>query len=248
VSEKISVRRPSKVVLGASLGALSILALLVALFFQLRPGSGVSDDFSNDRDGPKTITDSGQVVNLFPSSSPRTPRVKDGWLTFDEVDGVLGGYYIVNVPKVNRATAEVAFTPWSKGGGLFCLAFMEDDIADSSPVVPRSPMHLTMSPTHWSVDVFDEKGAAARTIADGEFLEPLMADGATLHAVAVELDSDAGTVHVTLPDGVDVTVSDPAIKVVANYVYIEPWRTTASADETLAKVRNWSAGSTVAAP
>jgi hypothetical protein len=242
------MRRPSNGVLGAAFGALVILFLLVASFFQLRSGSGVSDDFSDDRDGQKTITDSGQVVNLFPSSSPRTPRVKDGWLTFDEIDGVLGGYYIVNVPQVNRATAELAFTPWSKGGGLFCLAFMEEDIAESSPVVPRSPMHLTMSPTHWSVDVFDEKGVAARTIADGEFIEPLVADGATLHAVAVELDSSAGTVHVALPDGVEVTASDPAIEVVANYVYIEPWRTTASTDETLAKVRKWSAGSVGSAP
>jgi hypothetical protein len=241
VSEKASAKCAVNRFLVGFIAVTVLVAVAFVLILHLRSGNAVKDDFSDDPDGAKTTTDSGQSVNLFPLASPRTPRVKDGWLSFDEVDGVLGGYYIVHVPGVSRATAEIAFTPWSEGGGLFCLAFMEDDIAESSPIVPRSPMHLTISPTHWSVDVFDKRGATARTIAEGAYDIPLVADGTTLHSVAVELDSDAGSVRVMLPEGVSVTVSDPALKVVANYVYIEPWRTSASSDETLAKIRNWSA-------
>ncbi|TFB67366.1 hypothetical protein [Cryobacterium sp. Hz9] len=239
LTASFKIGRRALVVISA-VSALLLIGSIIVVQAALRD-TVVSDDFSNDADGYKTETDSGHPVVLFPSGSPRTPRVKDGWLAFDERYGVLGSYYIVEVPKVRNASVDFTFTPWSQGGGLFCLAFMEEDLSKTFPEVPRSPMHLTVSPTNWSLDVFDTKGDQLRTVADGAFQTPLIADGIITHAVSVSLDPENGAVKLTLPTGQVVEVSDPAFKVIPNFAYIESWRTTADTAETLAKVRAWQA-------
>ena len=207
--------------------------------------AGLIDDFSDDPNGFKTETDSGLPVHLFPLNSPRTPRVSSGTLSFDAEQGSLGGYYIVKMPGVRNASVDFSFTPWSAGGGLVCLAFMESNIALTSPVVPRSPMHFTLSPTAWSVDVFDTVGATARTIVEGNFETPLLADGVTVHTLGIRLDPGNGAAEITLPTGDVVTATDPSFAIPADFAYVESWRTEEDTDETLAMVHAWAADSEI---
>lgn len=225
-----------RVLLGALTAALCGTALAAAVF----AGSHeVSENFGGAQDGVRTVTSSGQPVSLYPDSGPRTPRVEDGWLTFDANEAIGGGYYTVKLSGPAQSVgAEFAFTPWSMGGGLLCIAFMETDIAKSSPVVPRSPMHFTISPEAWGIDVFDVQGGTARQVAKGLFDTPLVSDGTTLHRVSIELDGDTATVK--LPNGETVTATDPAIALHARYVFLEPWRTEDdTTNQTLPKVRSW---------
>lgn len=207
--------------------------------------SGLIDDFSDDPDGFKTETDSGLPVVLFPLDSPRTPRVSSGTLSFDAEQGSLGGYYIVEMPGVRNGTVDFSFSPWSAGGGLVCLAFMESNIALTSPAVPRSPMHFTLSPTAWSVDVFDTVGSAARTVAEGNFATPLLADGITVHTLGIRLDPEKGAAEIRLPTGEVLTATDPSFGIPADFAYVESWRTEEDTEETLAMVHAWAADSDI---
>lgn len=245
----VSTNRRRNIVLLLCLAALAVPA---AVALHLSPPSGIHlaadessliDDFSDDVDGYKTVTDSGLQVDLFPTDSVRTPRVTDGRLSFDARDGVNGSYYIVEIPGVRNASVDFSFTPWSSGGGLVCLAFMEGNISLTSPVVPRSPMHFTLSPTDWSVDVFDSMGASARTVVRGSFDPPLAADGKTIHTLSVRMDPVHFAAEITLPTGEIVTSSDEAFSIPADFAYIETWRTTVDTAETLAMVSAWAADS-----
>jgi hypothetical protein len=243
-----SVRRRSILLLFILLVTTAILAAIVMPESYSGPrravdDANVIDDFSGDSDGAKVVTDSGLKVDLFPANSARTPRVADGKLTFDASDGVLGGYYVVRVPSVRNASVDFSFTPWSAGGGLVCLAFMEHNIALTSPVVPRSPLHFTLSPTNWSVDVFDEMGGKARTVVDGAFEPALSADGITKYTLRVRLDPENGAAEITLPTGEILTSLDTSFGIPADFAYLEMWRNEADSDETLALVHAWAADS-----
>jgi len=253
VTRSQALKRPTvrRSLLGGSIAVALLVAVLIPLALHhsntdsrlAADEPSLVDNFSDDPDGLKTRTDSGLAVSLFPIDSPRTPRVDDGALTFDDTEGVLGGYYIIELPDVRNAKVDFSFTPWSKGGGLVCLAFMESDIALSSPVVPRSPLHFTLSPTNWSVDVFDTKGDAARTVVEGSFDPPLSANGTEVYTMGVRLDQAKNVAEISLPTGEIFVAADPSFGIEANFAYIETWRTTADSDETLARVRAWSADS-----
>lgn len=202
-----------------------------------------SDDFTQHPDGTPGEALTGQQYSLHSATDPNgQPFIANGYLTYGDTD-YLGGYATVEFEQpVVRFGASFAFTPWTTGGGLACLAAMSQDIKDTAEAgqgVPASPFHLTIAPDAWGVDVFTATGTAPTRIDGGVFTSPLTADGTTLHRVDVVLDRENALAYLTLPTGERRVISTPYLRTEARFVYIEPYRDNAAQGKTKPLFRNF---------
>lgn len=217
-------------------------ALSATIDGSVRPVSAmeVREDFSFSPNGTPTHTQTGQPVIVYPEGGNK-PRVTGGYLTFDAA-AVGGGYYSVELERdIVRAGFRVAFTPWTTGGGLFCMAFTEG--VKDSEASTRKPVHFTISPEAWGMDVTDTDGTPVRRIGGGVFATPLVSDSFTLHTVEIVLDRARANVYITLPDGNTVRLNDAGFAIPARFIFLEPFKSTGSPNQTLALLREWWATS-----
>jgi hypothetical protein len=206
------------------------------------------DDYSGYADGALPATALTGQANSLHSATDATglPRISGGYMTFDPA-AYLGGYVSRQLEdSVVRIGASFAFTSWSTGGGLACIAVMEEDIHATQLAgqgVPRSPFHLTVSPEAWGLDVFPTKGQPKVNVGGGVFATPLVSDGVTLHRVEGVIDRENKIVYLTLPDGSRKQFSNANFGIAARWIFDEPFKDTNGAGKTLAKFRNFWADS-----
>lgn len=211
------------------------------------------DDYSGYADGAVPATAlTGQTNSLYSATDPNgIPIISGGYMTYGSSD-YLGGYVSRQLDdSVVRIGASFAFTSWSTGGGLACIAVMEEDIKVTQGLgqgVPRSPFHLTISPEAWGLDVFTTKGSPKTNVGGGVFAAPLVADGVTLHRAEGVIDRENKIVYLTLPDGTRRSFTHASFGIAAKWVFDEPFRDTSGAGKTLAKFRNFWADSRNMAP
>lgn len=203
------------------------------------------ESFAAMADGPPAESPSVTNFQYEPSAAP---YVRNGYLsTLDPETADAGSYRIAHLgADVTRVEATFAFSDYEKAGGVLCLSIQATSIADGHPV-PVSPMHFVVSPEGWWLDVNTEQGTGVETLAAKAHPEPLVADGETLHRVEVELNRDAKTVRLTLPDGSQRTFTNDAFGLPGSYVYVEPFKNPGigpSGEQTDALVREWWADTT----
>lgn len=229
---------------------LIVLVVGIVAFLVSTPGqpvavtrsSGVElhESFAEMPDGPAPAE---SVTNFSGGRDAAAPYVRDGFLTTADPDRAVGGSYRIArlAGEVSRIGAEFAFTPHSAVGGVLCLSIQSGSIADTSPVVPASPVHFIVTPTGWALDVNRVAGESVERVASGDFAAPLASDGSTLHRVELVLDRVAGKLRITLPEQV-LTFSHEAFALAGDHVYVEPFKSPLGgpiAEQTDALVRSW---------
>ncbi len=203
-----------------------LLATILAVLAPGAPGARVDPsraeafaDYSDAPDGavPGVIA-SGQEVTAFEPEF--TAEVRNGALTSDyEEAGSAAAYFGVGLA---RPVTEMGVTFSFEGApvrkdsvGLIAWT----SALDSFPPAPRSsPVHFTINPVSWAIDVFEEGrmrplwheylgGLPSEQAVVAEGMN-LPTDGTPLEA---EWQIEGETVTVYLPNGEVHTVTDPAI-------------------------------------
>lgn len=211
-------------------------------------GSELREAFGSMSDGAAPAAAvTRQTTTNFSFYAGALPYIRDGFLsTTDPTTAQAGSYRIAQLTNpVLRVGARFAFSTYSVDGGLLALSIQATSISlKTEGQVPVCPMHLTISPTTWSLDVNDTDNTAVETVASGTFDVPLTADSTTLHTVEVVLDRDRQKCYVTFPDGDTVEFSDSRFALPGAYVYVEPFKTAGSlSSKANALVREWWADS-----
>lgn len=224
------------------------LAVLDATAPLLTGGSELREAFWTMADGPPpAVSATRQAMTNFQFYAGAAPYVRSGFLsTTTTASAQAGSYRIAQLAgPVLRVGARFAFSSYTAGGGLLALSIQATSIATKvEGQVPVSPMHFTISPTGWSLDVNDVDNTAVETVASGTFDTALTADGATLHSVEIVLDRDRQQCFVTFPDGQTVVFTDSRFALAGQWVYIEPFKAAGSlSTKTNALVREWWADS-----
>lgn len=206
------------------------------------------ESFAGIADGPApAVAATRQAMTNFQFYAGSAPYVRSGFLsTTTTASAQAGSYRIAQLAgPVVRCGARFAFSSYSTAGGLLCLSIQASSIATKvEGQVPVSPMHFTISPTGWTLDVNDTDNTGVETVASGTFDTALTADGATLHTVEVVLDRDRQQCFITLPDGLTIVYTDARFALAGTYVYVEPFKTAGSlSTKTNALVREWWADS-----
>lgn len=189
----------------------------------------VNETFNQYANGALTKTQTGIPIITYGATAAAVPRIEAGTLTFDTT-AIAGGYSSVQLAApATRAGASFFFDAGSAAGGVACIAIMEKEIGASIGAgtgVPKSPMHLQITPTTWSLDVFITESSTPTTIAQGAFSTALATDGATIHSTEIVLDRINGKAYLTLPDGNVIEAASPHFKAPGTFVFWEPFRNT----------------------
>lgn len=211
-------------------------------------GVELRESFTGMADGaPPTVAATRQSMTNFAYYAGAMPYVRSGLLSTTTPDSATAGSYRIAqlTGPVIRCGARFAFSPYTAPGGLLALSIQATSISTKAEgQVPVSPMHLTVSPTGWALDVNDTENTAVETVASGTFDAALTADSTTLHSVEALLDRDRQQCFVTLPDGETFVFSDSRFALPGTYVYVEPFKTAGSlSTKTNGLVKEWWADS-----
>ena len=211
-------------------------------------GSELRESFTGMSDGsPAAVAATRQAMTNFQFYSDAAPYVRSGFLSTLVVNNAQAGSYRIaqlSGPVV-RTGARFAFSPYTVGGGLMALSIQATSISTKTEgQVPISPMHLTISPTGWSIDVNDTDNTGVETVASGNFDVALTADSTTLHTVEVILDRDRQKCYIMFPDGDLVEFSDSRFALAGTFVYVETFKSAGSlSSKTNALIKEWWADS-----
>lgn len=211
-------------------------------------GVELRESFTGMADGAApTVASTRQTTTNFQFYAGSAPYVRSGFLSTQTPNSAQAGSYRIAqlAGPVLRCGARFAFSPYTNAGGLLCLSIQATSIASKvEGQVPVSPMHFTISPTGWTLDVNDVDNTGVETVASGSFDTALTADSTTLHSVEIVLDRDRQQCFVTFPDGQTVVFTDSRFALPGTYVYVEPFKTAGSlSTKTNALVKEWWADS-----
>lgn len=195
------------------------------------------ENFADLPDGP--LAEGQETWNFSPLGANAQPWVRDGYLSARNPEWFEGGCYrgVRLDSAVREVGARFVLGPASQVGGLLCLSIQMGSLAQTHPVIPTSPLHLTVDLDGWGLDVNAIPDLSVDHVTDGKFWRPLTPG--TLYTISATLNRSQCTLR--LPDGQTIVLYSPMFAKGGRYAYVEPFKAPGGGADlkSAAVVREW---------